>query len=156
MFLLFSSYYFYMCWRVEYIVLIIISTAVDYLCAIKMGDLHEKYKRKPYLIISLVINLGLLFIFKYFNFFSDSLNDLFSYINIFYQSPTFDLLLPVGISFYTFQTLSYTIDVYRGKKSPEKHFGYFALYVSFFPQLIAGPIERSTSLLPQLRKKNIF
>ena len=151
MFLLFSSYYFYMCWRVEYIVLIIISTMVDYLCALKMADFHEKFKRKPYLIISLITNLGLLFTFKYFNFFSDSLNNLFKYFNIFYQSPTFDFLLPVGISFYTFQTLSYTIDVYRGEKTPEKHYGYFSLYVSFFPQLVAGPIERSKILLPQLK-----
>lgn len=101
-------------------------------------------------------NLGILFGFKYFNFFNDTLRSIFNYFNIFYGIPAFKALLPVGISFYTFQTLSYTIDVYRGKRKAEKHLGIFALYVAFFPQLVAGPIERSTRLLPQFYKNFDF
>ncbi len=121
-----------------------------------MGKTKEGSKKKKYLYLSLISNLGLLFLFKYFNFFSTSVHTLFYQFNIFYNAPTFKLLLPVGISFYTFQTLSYTIDVYRGKKEPEKNFGIFAVYVSFFPQLVAGPIERATNLLPQFYKKHKF
>ena len=154
--LLFSSYYFYMCWKPEYVFLIIFSTIIDYYCAIKMGDNNNRKKRKPYLLISIFTNLGLLFFFKYFNFFNQSFNDFFNYFNIFYNTPVFDVLLPVGISFYTFQTLSYTIDVYKGNKKPEKHLGIFAVYVSFFPQLVAGPIEKSTHFLPQLNKNYDF
>ena len=154
--LLLGSYYFYMCWKPEYILLIIISTLIDYYCGLKMGAENNQKKRKPFLIISLFTNLGILFSFKYFNFISSSLKASFDYFNIFYNVPVFDVILPVGISFYTFQTLSYSIDVYRGHKKPEKHLGIFALYVSFFPQLVAGPIEKSTHFLPQLHKKIKF
>ncbi len=154
--LLIASYYFYMCWKPEYILLILGSTLIDYFCGIKMGQKNTKKARKPFLFLSLFTNLGLLFAFKYFNFFSDSVRILFNYTNIFYNVPYFNALLPVGISFYTFQTLSYSIDVYRGNKKTEKHLGIFALYVAFFPQLVAGPIERSTRLLPQLKKENNF
>ncbi len=153
MFLLAASYYFYMCWRIDYIVLIVVSTLVDYWAGLRMSAQTEKRKRRKYLIASLCLNLGLLFFFKYFNFFSYNTEVLMSEFNVFYDSTVFDLLLPVGISFYTFQTLSYTIDVYQGKVKAEKHLGYFALYVSYFPQLVAGPIERSDRLIPQLRKK---
>ena len=152
--LLLASYYFYMCWKPEYIFLILFSTIIDYYCGLKMGSSENQKERRLFLFISIVTNLGLLFSFKYFNFFSDSLRYLLNQFNIFYEFPYFNVLLPVGISFYTFQTLSYTIDVYRGNKEPEKHFGIFALYVSYFPQLVAGPIERSTRLLPQFRKNN--
>jgi D-alanyl-lipoteichoic acid acyltransferase DltB (MBOAT superfamily) len=145
-----------MCWKAEYLLLILISTIIDYFAAIQMSKQSVKSKRKIYLILSLVVNLGLLFGFKYFNFFNDSLRTVFNQFNIFYDVPAFKVLLPVGISFYTFQTLSYTIDVYRRKRDPEKHLGIFALYVAFFPQLVAGPIERSTRLIPQLRKKYSF
>ncbi len=156
-FLLAASYYFYMCWKIEYILLIIISTLIDYYAALQMAK-HKKNKRRrtKFLILSLCSNLGILFGFKYFNFFNNSVHDLFNHFNIFYNVPVFDVLLPVGISFYTFQTLSYTIDVYNGKKIPERHLGYFALYVSFFPQLVAGPIERSNRLLPQFYKESKF
>ena len=147
--LLAASYYFYMCWKAEYVVLIMASTLVDYFAAIQMHRCAGKSGRRKYLALSLATNLGLLFAFKYANFASDSLRDVLSYLNIFYDFPTFDLLLPVGISFYTFQTLSYTIDVYRGRRKPQRHLGKFALYVAFFPQLVAGPIERSERLLPQ-------
>ena len=150
--LLLSSYYFYMSWKPEYVILIMASTLIDYIAGLQMGKTDIKAKRKKFLILSLITNLGLLFSFKYFNFFNDSISLLLDQFNIFYNVPSFKLLLPVGISFYTFQTLSYTIDVYRGKRKPEKHLGIFALYVSFFPQLVAGPIERSTRLLPQFYK----
>ncbi|MEZ5004453.1 MAG: MBOAT family O-acyltransferase [Chitinophagales bacterium] len=150
--LLIASYYFYMCWRPEYIILIIISTIIDYFAARRMEQLPDINRRKKYLYLSLVSNLGILFFFKYFNFFSESTTALFQQFNIFVNFPAFNYLLPVGISFYTFQTLSYTIDVYKGDTKVERHFGRFALYVSFFPQLVAGPIERSYHLLPQLRK----
>lgn len=154
--LLMASYYFYMCWKVEYILLIIISTLIDYYAGIHMGNTDSKRKRRKFLLLSLLANLGLLFSFKYFNFVNDSLRAAFNSFNIFYNVPAFNVFLPVGISFYTFQTLSYSIDVYRGERKPEKHFGIFALYVAFFPQLVAGPIERSTRLLPQFFEKHDF
>ncbi len=150
--LLGASYYFYMCWKAEYIILIVFSTLVDYFAAGQMARIQEKKKRRPFLYLSLLSNLGLLFFFKYWNFFSGETRALLDSWNIMVDVPTFQLLLPVGISFYTFQTLSYTIDVYNGKLEPEKNLGRFALYVSFFPQLVAGPIERATHLLPQLRQ----
>ena len=156
MLLLVASYYFYMCWKAEYLLLILVSTSIDYFAAIQMSKQTVQSKRKLYLILSLFVNLGLLFGFKYFNFFNDSLRTIFDQFNVFYDVPSFKVLLPVGISFYTFQTLSYTIDVYRKKREPEKHLGIFALYVAFFPQLVAGPIERSTRLLPQLVQKYNF
>lgn len=154
--LLIASYYFYMCWNYKYIILIVFSTLVDYFAAIQMAKTTKKLPRKLLLIASLTSNLGLLFFFKYYNFFSDNINVVFEQFNIFGSMPVYEFLLPVGISFYTFQTLSYTIDVYWGKKEPEKHLGIFALYVSFFPQLVAGPIERSTRLLPQFYKTYAF
>ena len=145
-----------MCWKVEYIILIIISTLIDYFVAKKMSSLKIKTKRKKWLTLSLISNLGILFGFKYFNFVNENIQVFFDQFNIFYNVPSFDLLLPVGISFYTFQTLSYTIDVYNNKTSCANHLGIFAVYVSFFPQLVAGPIERSNRLLPQFFKKQIF
>ena len=149
--LLLASYYFYMCWKAEYLILILVSTGIDYYAGLQMGKVPGRKKRKKYLILSLISNLGILFAFKYFNFFNDSARLIFDQFNIFYNVPEFDVLLPVGISFYTFQTLSYSIEVYRGKQKPEKHLGIFALYVSFFPQLVAGPIERFDRLGPQLK-----
>ena len=154
--LLIASYYFYMCWKVDYIILIMISTLIDYVCSNKMSKINEKPKRKKWLLISIFSNLGILFGFKYFNFFSQNIQTLFDHYNIFFEMPFFNVLLPVGISFYTFQTLSYTIDVYNNKTTAQKHLGVFAVYVSFFPQLVAGPIERSNHLLPQFFKKHDF
>jgi len=145
-----------MCWNPNYIILIIISTLIDYFAGIMMSKMPTKKSRVPFLILSLLMNLGLLFSFKYFNFFNSTFQGIFNYFNIAYHVKYLKVLLPVGISFYTFQTLSYTIDVFRGQKEAEKHLGIFALYVSFFPQLVAGPIERSQSLMPQLRKVNHF
>lgn len=154
--LLIASYYFYMCWKVEYIVLIIFSTIIDYGVAIKMVSFKEKKDRKKWLYLSLLTNLGLLFSFKYFNFFNESVRLAFNQFNLLYEISSFEALLPVGISFYTFQTLSYTIDVYNDRTKPERHLGRFAVFVSFFPQLVAGPIERSNHLLPQFVKKQHF
>ena len=154
--LLVASYYFYMSWKAEYAVLIAVSTLIDYGVARQMSRTTEQSRRKKWLLLSLVSNLGILFGFKYFNFFSDSFTAALNQFNIFYNVPTFDLLLPVGISFYTFQSMSYSVDVYRGDKEAERHLGIFALYVAFFPQLVAGPIERSTRLLPQFYQKHVF
>ncbi|MCE5272083.1 MBOAT family protein [bacterium] len=155
-FLLAASYYFYMCWKAEYIILIVISTLIDYYAGLAMSRTEDPAKRWKYLLLSMLSNLGLLFSFKYFNFFNESARAVFQHYNLFYDVPVFKLLLPVGISFYTFQTMSYTIDVYRGKTPAESHLPTFALYVSFFPQLVAGPIERSTNLLPQFYRVNSF
>lgn len=150
--LLLASYIFYMFWRPIFIFLILISTIIDYISG-RMMDRFElgSKPRKLFLLFSLTSNLGILFLFKYFNFFAESWAIITG--NNF---NALALILPMGISFYTFQTLSYSIDVYRGHRKSEKHLGYFALYVTFFPQLVAGPIERSTKLLPELKKVNKY
>ena len=117
-FLLAASYYFYMSWKLEYILLIVASTLVDYVAGLRIGRTDDERKRKVWLWFSLVVNLGMLFGFKYFNFFSDSLRLLFDRTNLFYTPPLLNVLLPVGISFYTFQTMSYTIDIYRKRRKP--------------------------------------
>ncbi|MBX3013892.1 MAG: MBOAT family protein [Caldilineaceae bacterium] len=154
--LLAASYLFYAAWRVEYALLLLFSTVVDFFVARAMDRVSEPTSRRRYLALSLAVNLGVLFTFKYFNFFNDSLRSLFSLFAIDYQWTGIDVLLPVGISFYTFQSLSYIFDVYRGKLKAEQHFGIFALYVAFFPQLVAGPIERAAHMLPQFRVKHLF
>lgn len=152
--LLAASYYFYMCWKPEFIVLILLSTIVDYACGLGM----ERWPRGKRLLlaVSLTVNLGLLFFFKYFNFFGETLTAVCRAVSIPFSAPVMDIVLPVGISFYTFQTLSYTIDVYRGKLKPEHDFILFALFVSYFPQLVAGPIERAENLMPQLKAAHTF
>ncbi len=154
--MLVSSYYFYMCWIPQFILLIMFSTTVDYIAGIMMGRTQEQKKRKKFLLASIFINLGILFTFKYFNFFMGSVESVMQLLHIPYNLTYSNLLLPVGISFYTFQAMSYTIDVYWNRIKPEKHLGIFALYVTFFPQLVAGPIERSENLLPQFYKKYDF
>ncbi len=154
--LLSASYYFYMSWNVKYILLILFSTLVNYFVAILIAKTEDKRKRKIFLTTGIVTNLGLLFVFKYFNFVSLSVSQTLAAVSLPVSPPLLSVLLPIGISFYTFQTLSYTIDVYKNKIKPEKHLGIFALYVSFFPQLVAGPIERAKNLLPQFVKKHIF
>lgn len=154
--LLIASYYFYMCWDYKYVVLLLFTTVICYSCAIWIHNSRSRYVRNFLLIFTLFVYLGTLVFFKYFNFFGDSLNIAFQKLNIFYKIPSYHYLLPVGISFYTFQALSYTIDVYRGDIKPEYHFGKFALFKSFFPQLVAGPIERASHLLPQFSKEFDF
>ena len=152
--LLIASYYFYMSWNAKYVFLIFFTTLISYLASI----LIEKYqdKKKLILFISIFICIGILIFFKYLNFFFEIINELLNIFNIHTNKMVLNILLPVGISFYTFQTLSYVIDVYRGNVRAEKHFGYYALFVSFFPQLVAGPIERPENLLPQLKKERTF
>lgn len=153
-FLLIASYYFYMSWKAEYAILILFSTIVDYLIAIQIGKTESIVKRKFFLALSIATGLGLLFTFKYFSFINNSLRELLALFSIQFSPPVLNVLLPVGISFYTFQSIGYVIDVYRKKIKPEKHFGIFALYVSFFPQLVAGPIERAGNLMPQFFEKH--
>ena len=152
--LLVVSYYFYMCWKPEFIVLIFMTTAVNYACG--LGIQRWRPRRKLFLGIGLGVSLGVLFYYKYFNFFGESLTAVCRAFSIPFSVPAMEIILPVGISFFTFQTLSYTIDVYRGKIEAEKDFVLFALFVSFFPQLVAGPIERAENLLPQFRKEHRF
>jgi alginate O-acetyltransferase complex protein AlgI len=152
-FLLLASYIFYGAWYWEYSFLILSSTVVDYFVGQKLGVETRKGRRKLLLTFSLVFNLGLLAIFKYFNFFSEVGVDALSIFGFQVDAIRHELLLPVGISFYTFQTLSYTIDVYRRDIKHEKSFLKFAVFVSFFPQLVAGPIVRAADFLPQLHKK---
>lgn len=156
--LLIASYFFYTYWNSTLIVLIIASTSVDYIAGrlIARIPVENQLPRRLWLIASLTVNLGFLFTFKYYNFFITSASEALNYFNIDHSLTTLELILPVGISFYTFQSMAYTIDVYRGKIDSEKHFGIFALYISFFPQIIAGPIERAANLLPQFRQNHPF
>ena len=154
--LLIASYYFYMSWKAEYIILIVASTLVDFGAGLAIENADSKKRKKLWLFLSLFVNLGLLFTFKYWDFFNESIRDTLNLFSIQFDPSTLKLLLPVGISFYTFQTLSYTIDIYYGKIKPIKHLGIFATYVSFFPQLVAGPIERAKHLIPQFYNKVVF
>lgn len=154
-FLLVTSYMFYMIWDPKYALILLAVTVIVYVTALLMHNKSQRIK-KILVALSVVSNLSILFAFKYYNFFSDSLKDLFAFLGTNYNAPIMTLILPVGISFYTFQAIGYTIDVYRGTREPERHFGMFALYVSFFPVILSGPIERSTHLLPQLYKKIEF
>lgn len=158
-FLLIASYYFYMNWKPIYAVLILFSTVSTYLC----GVLIERYSgggnsktRRILLITSITLNLCILFTFKYFNFINESVFTLLTTLGLKWNVPNLDILLPVGISFYTFQAIGYLIDVSRGTIQAEKNFITYALFVSFFPQLVAGPIERAKSLLPQFHKDHSF
>ena len=153
--LLLASYFFYMSWEPAYALLIAASTVVDYFVGLRLPE-AKGTRRKLLLCVSLCLNLGLLFSFKYYNLINGSFQTLAAIVGVDWLLPESNFLLPVGISFYTFQTLGYTIDVYRGKQSPERHLGRFALYVSFFPQLVAGPIERASRLLPQFHQDHAW
>lgn len=154
--LLIASYYFYMSWQADLVYLIGFTTLVSYGCSIGIEKAEKKKTKKALLIIALIACLSVLFFFKYFNFLTENIINLLNLVGLSVPDFSLKLILPVGISFYTFQTLSYVIDVYRGQIKAERHLGYYALYVSFFPQLVAGPIERPENLLPQLKKKNPF
>ncbi|HEV7349070.1 MBOAT family O-acyltransferase [Telluribacter sp.] len=149
--LLVASYLFYAVWNPPFVLLLWLSTIVDYLVALALGREENPYKRKGLLVLSLAINLGMLGYFKYGGFLMDNFVALLSLAGITYQPPGADIILPVGISFYTFQTLSYTLDVYRRKFAPEKSLLDFSLFVTFFPQLVAGPIVRPGELIPQFK-----
>ena len=154
--LLVASYFFYMRWKAEYILLVLFSTGISYVSGLEMEKSVTLARRRLFLVLGLFGNIGLLFVYKYFNFANGVLGSLFHSLNLPYPIPTWDLLLPVGISFYTFRTLSYSIDVYHGKAAAEHGLGRFALFVAFWPLLLAGPIERASHLLPQFRSKVSF
>lgn len=150
--LLVASYLFYASWSQMYLILIVASSLIDYLVGLGMGRTQDKYRRKLLLLTSLTANLGMLGVFKYYNFFLDSLTPLLQAGGA-PLPPHLEVLLPVGISFYTFQTMSYTIDIYRGHLKPCRDPLRFFVYVAFFPQLVAGPIVRAVEFLPQLAKE---
>ena len=156
-FLLFvSSLVFYAFWDYRFLSLILFSTIIDYLISIELSKQSVLKIKKILLGISLLSNLGLLFIFKYFNFFVDSFNTILNSFGFEKNILLINIILPVGISFYTFQTMSYTIDVYNGKIKPSNNWLEFSTYVTFFPQLVAGPIERASNMLPQFRLRRVF
>lgn len=154
--LLVASYYFYMCWKPAYAILLLISTGVAYACALGISQTQNPRTRKALLWACITVLLGILFTFKYFNFANASLRGLFAALKIPVDIPYSNLLLPIGISFYTFQKISYVVDVFHGKVRAEKHFGIFAVYSCFFPQLVAGPIERAQHLLRQFYERHEF
>ncbi len=151
-----ASYIFYGWWDWRFLSLLLFSTLVDYSVGRRLGTENNKTRRKILLWVSISLNLGLLAVFKYYNFFLDNFITAFTFFGTEISASSLNIILPVGISFYTFQTLSYGIDVYNRKLEPTKDFIAFAAFVSFFPQLVAGPIERATHLLPQFYKKRQF
>ena len=161
--LLIASYGFYMCWNAKYALILLFSTTVTYASGLlinranKIGNEKEKTRwKKIFVALSFIINLSILFLFKYFDFAILNINRILSALNMQILNPSFDVVLPVGISFYIFQALSYTVDVYRNDIETEKNFLKYALFVSFFPQLVAGPIERSKNLLSQIHERHYF
>lgn len=151
-----ASYLFYGWWDWRFLSLIVFSTFVDYTVGLKLKKEKNQVKRKVLLWTSVLVNLGFLGFFKYYNFFLENFISAYSFLGTEIKANTLNVILPVGISFYTFQTLSYSIDVYKRKIEPTKDFITFSAFVSFFPQLVAGPIERATNLLPQFYKKRTF
>lgn len=154
--LLVSSYVFYGWWDWRFLSLIVFSSFIDYFVGLELSKTDNNKKRKLLLLTSICINLGFLGFFKYFNFFAESFSEAFTLLGKPLSITRLNIILPVGISFYTFQTLSYSIDVYKRKLKPTKDIIAFFAFVSFFPQLVAGPIERATNLLPQFFTKRSF
>ena len=155
-FIIFSSYLFYGWWDWRFLSLIFISSLSDYIIGLNLARTQKKSGRKLLLVLSISVNLGILGFFKYFNFFVDSLQELLQAISLPVHIKSLNIILPVGISFYTFQTLSYTIDIFNRKIQPTRDIASFFAFVSFFPQLVAGPIERAGHLLPQFFGKKEF
>lgn len=154
--LLIASYYFYMSWNTTYGLLILFSTIVTWGSGLLLARYNSRIIKRTILVSCLLINLGILFVFKYANWGIDVVNQISSMFYWKLSIPNLDILLPVGISFYTFQAVGYTIDIYRKELNPETNFFTYALFVSFFPQLVAGPIERAKNLLPQFHIKQKF
>lgn len=155
-FIVVASYFFYGYWDWRFLSLIFFSTAIDYFVGLGLLRTENKTKRKALLWVSILVNLGFLGFFKYYNFFLENFVEAFSLFGTHFDADRLNIILPVGISFYTFQTLSYSIDVYKRKLEPTKDFIAFAAFVSFFPQLVAGPIERASNLLPQFYQNRFF
>lgn len=154
--LLIASYFFYACWNWKFLFLLIFSTSLDYCTGLKMAQASSIKIKKIWFWLSIIINLGFLGVFKYYNFFASSFAAGLSFFGLKVNPGTLDVILPVGISFYTFHGLSYVIDIYYDKIKPEKNFVDYSVFVSFFPLLVAGPIERATHLLPQIKKERQF
>ena len=154
--LLFASYVFYGWWDWRFLGLIAFSTVVDFFVGIRVAKASEKRMKNWWMAVSLLVNLGLLAYFKYANFFIESWIEAWGAMGVTMHASTLKVILPVGISFYTFQTLSYSIDIYRGTLKPTRSLVNFAAFVSFFPQLVAGPIERASRLLPQIETQRVF
>ena len=154
--LLVASYFFYACWDYRFLFLLIFSTLLDYFTGIKMSEAASKNKKRFWFWLSVIINLGFLGIFKYYNFFAASFAEALSHVGLHVNLWTIKVILPVGISFYTFHGLSYVIDIYNDRIKPEKNYIDYAVFVSFFPLLVAGPIERATHLLPQIKQPRRF
>jgi alginate O-acetyltransferase complex protein AlgI len=154
--LLIASCIFYMAFIPVYILILIFTIIIDYIAGIMIEN-RQGRKRQQYLIMSIVANVGVLAFFKYYNFFLENVNDVLHSLHITtYQLPLLNIILPIGLSFHTFQAMSYTIEVYRGNQKAERHFGIYSLYVMFYPQLVAGPIERPQNLLHQFREEHPF
>jgi alginate O-acetyltransferase complex protein AlgI len=151
-----ASYVFYGWWDWRFLSLIIFSTLVDFAVGIQLSGANHQLRRKLLLWVSILVNLGFLGVFKYYNFFLDNFVSAFTFLGSEFRAGSLSIILPVGISFYTFQTLSYTIDIYRRKLEPTRDFVAFSAFVAFFPQLVAGPIERATNLLPQFYNHRVF
>jgi len=154
--LLLSSYFFYACWDWRFLFLLIFSTLLDYFTGLKMQEANNEANKKFWFWLSIIVNLGFLGVFKYYNFFAESFATALSHLGWQVNPWTLKVILPVGISFYTFHGLSYVIDIYKNRIKAEKNFIDYSVFVSFFPLLVAGPIERATHLLPQIQKKRIF
>jgi len=154
--LLVSSYFFYACWDWRFLFLLVFSTLLDYYTGLKMSEAENQQKKKIWFWLSVSVNLGFLGVFKYYNFFAESFAEAVSHLGWQINPWTLQIILPVGISFYTFHGLSYVIDIYKDRIKAEKNFVDYAVFVSFFPLLVAGPIERATHLLPQIKKKRTF
>jgi alginate O-acetyltransferase complex protein AlgI len=154
--LLVASYFFYACWDWRFLFLLLFSTALDYFTGIKMAEAQNQGNKKIWFWLSIIVNLGFLGVFKYYNFFADSFAEVLSGLGIQAHFWTLKVILPVGISFYTFHGLSYVIDIYKGRIEPERNVVTYSLFVAYFPLLVAGPIERATHLLPQIKKRRFF
>ncbi|MDQ1353199.1 MAG: hypothetical protein QG657_3505 [Acidobacteriota bacterium] len=156
LFLVIASYFFYGYWKIEYLVFLIVPTILIYFIGLKISQTQAKPRRKRYLILGLIAGLGCLVVYKYADFIGSSLYSLAGLFSPNLKYNPLNLLWPIGISFYSFKLVSYLVDVYNDNAKPEKHFGYFALYVSFFPQLLMGPIDRAVNFIPELKKKVNF
>jgi D-alanyl-lipoteichoic acid acyltransferase DltB (MBOAT superfamily) len=151
-----ASYVFYGFWNYRFLFLLVFSTSLDYFTGLKIFEAESQKRKKIWLLISIIINVGFLGFFKYYNFFIESFSDLLQFVGLQPNVWTLKIILPVGISFYTFHGLSYVLDIYHGKIKPTRNIIDYSLFVSFFPLLVAGPIERATHLLPQLQRPRYF
>ena len=154
--LLLASCFFYMFFKPVYILILFGTIIIDYYAGIKLEEIQDKKKKKFFLILSLIANIGVLVVFKYFNFINENISQVLVHVGVQNPIPFLKILLPIGLSFHTFQAMSYTIEVYRGNQKAERHFGIYALYVMFYPQLVAGPIERPQNILHQFRIQHNF